>query len=81
MYWFDTPYSSSYYVKFFLQDRKKKNKDGSLTLIIEFTAYESLYNMKKESKRVLFESDSEEKKEEEKEEENKEEKEEKKEEK
>ena len=40
----------------------KKNKDGSLTLIIDLTAYESLYSLKKESKKVFFESDGEKRK-------------------
>ena len=44
----------------------RKNKDGSLAMLIELTAYESLYSIKKGSKRVIFESESEEEKEEDK---------------
>ena len=44
----------------------RKNKDGSLVMLIELTAFESLYSIKKGSKRVIFESESEEEKEEDK---------------
>jgi len=35
----------------------RKNKDGSMVMIIELTAFESLYSVKPATKKVLFESD------------------------
>ncbi len=35
----------------------RKNKDGSMVMIIELTAFESLYSVKSATKIVLFESD------------------------
>ena len=37
----------------------KKSKDGTMHLIIELTAYESLYSVKPSSKKVSFETDTE----------------------
>jgi hypothetical protein len=37
----------------------RKNKDGTMIMIIELTAYESLYSVKPETKKVLFDFETE----------------------